>query len=97
MAKRRTISYRNTAILSITGGIISVAGVMIDSFTRATETDLGIAGTVIGAAAIIAWFLGAAAGLLALSTEYKRTAVAGLVLCGIALLIFVLAPTLIGA
>lgn len=96
MAKRRTISYKNTAILSVVGGALALIVVVGEIFSRMGTLDLGIAGAVVSGVAIVAWFLAAAAGVLALSTEYKRTAIVGLVLCGLAILIFLLAPTIAG-
>ena len=97
MAKRTTISYRNTAILSLTGGIIALTASIVEPVLGRSDYELGILGTIMATTAILAWFLGAAAGVLALSTEYKRMAVTGLVLCGLAILIFVAAPTILGA
>jgi hypothetical protein len=96
MAKRRTISYRNTALLSVVGGAISLAVAIGEIFTRTGALELGVAGTVISGFALVAWFLAAAAGVLALSTDYRRLAIAGLVLCSLAILIFLLAPTIAG-
>lgn len=94
MAKRRTISYRNTAILAVTGGIVSAAAACADLVAQAASTDLGSLNTVLGAVGIVAWFLGCAAGILTLSTEYKRAGIVALVLGGIAILLFMLSPTL---
>ena len=97
MAKPRTISYRNTAILSLVGGIVSLAVAIGDLVGLVSGTEYGMAGTIIGTVALVAWFLGGAAGVLALSTEYRRMAAVGLVLCALALLLFVLNPTIAGS
>jgi hypothetical protein len=96
MAKRRTISYRNTALLSVVSGGIALAVAIVDAVSLQNETDLGVAGTIMGAIGILAFLLGAAAGVLSLSTEYKRVGIVGLALCGIALGIFVILPLLFG-
>ncbi len=97
MAKPRTISYRNTAILSLVGGVVSLAVAIGDLVGLVSDIDYGMAGTIIGGVALVAWFLGGAAGLLALSTEYRRTAIVGLALCVLAILLFVLNPTIAGS
>ncbi len=84
-AKRRTISYRDTARLAVVGGTVALV-------TTATRLALPVlvdapppgADGALGTAGLIAWFLGVAAGVLALSTPHKRTAIVGLVLCGLA-------------
>jgi hypothetical protein len=96
MAKKQTISYRNTSLLAVAGGGIALAVAILDAVSLQSDTDLGVAGTIAGAIGMIAFLLGAAAGVLSLSTDYKRIGIAGLVLCGIALGIFVILPLLFG-
>jgi uncharacterized membrane protein YjfL (UPF0719 family) len=96
MAKRKTISYRTTARMALGGGILSLAAALTQGVADVAALDLGVTWTVLSVVAILAWFVGAAAGVLALSTEYKRTAIAALVLCGLAIVVFVTSPLLAG-
>jgi hypothetical protein len=92
MAKRKTISYRTTALIALIGGGIALAAATMQAVADVASLDLGVAWSVVGGAAIAAWFLAAASGVLAISTPYKRWAIAGLVMCGIAILVFLVAP-----
>jgi hypothetical protein len=94
MAKRRTISYRTTALMSLIGGAIALAAAVLQAVADVAALEWGAAWSVIGGIAIIAWFIAAASGVLALSTEYKRWAIAGLVMCGAAIIVFLVAPLL---
>lgn len=85
MGKRRTISYRDTARLALVGGILA----LVTTAARLAVPDLiatiSWLGPTLGTVGVAAWFLATAAGLLALSTPYRTTAIAGLVLCAITL------------
>lgn len=86
MAKRRTISYRDTARLAVTGGAIALATTAARLFMRDELDSVAWLAPTLGTLGVGTWFLAMAAGLLALSTPYRRMAVAGLVLCGITLI-----------
>ncbi len=88
MAKRRTISYRDTARLAVVCGAASALAVGARLALSAAGDPLPWLDPTLGTLGIVAWFLGTAAGVLAVSTPHRRTAVVGLVLCGVALVGF---------
>ena len=92
MAKRRTISYRTTALIALVGGGVSLAAAIVQTYTDIAGVDLGSVWSVVGGVAILVWFLAAASGVLAISTQYKRWAIAGLVMCGLAIVVFLVTP-----
>ena len=95
MAKKRRLSYEATAGLAIAGGAVSLAATIGVPLLPGGEGGTSALGQVFATAGVIAWFLGAAAGVLALSTPFAKRAGVGLALCGITALI-VLAAAMTG-
>ena len=95
MAKKRRLSYEGTAGLAIAGGALSLAAAIGVSLLPAGDGGTSVLGQVFATAGVVAWFLGAAAGVLALSTPFAKRAGVGLALCGITALI-VLAGVMFG-
>ncbi len=95
MAKKRRLSYEATAGLAIAGGALSLAAAIGVPLLPAGDGDTSVLGQVFATVGVIAWFLGAAAGVLALSTPFAKRAGVGLALCGITALI-VLAGVMFG-
>lgn len=86
MARRRTISYRDTARLALVGGIVALVTTAARLFIPEQVASVDWLGPTLGTVGVAVWFLATAAGLLALSTPHRRMAVAGLVLCALTLL-----------
>ncbi len=95
MAKKRRLSYEATARLAIAGGAISLVAAIGVPLVPERADGASVLGQVLATAGVIAWFLGAAAGILALSTPFAKRAIVGLAFCGVTALI-VLVSMMIG-
>lgn len=95
MAKKR-ISHEAMAAIGIAGGLVALAAVgsvrVVPGAGAEEPTALVQAIAILGFAA---WFVGAGASVLTLSTRLSRWGVVGLVICGIAAAAFVL-PSVLG-
>ena len=83
MAKKRRLSYEATAGLAIAGGAIALAAVIAVPLLPSDAESSAVLTQVIATIGVAAWFFGAAAGVLALSTPFSRRATVGLALCGV--------------
>jgi hypothetical protein len=86
MARRRVLSYRATANLALAGGVASLGSLVTVRLIARGAMDVPALSVVVGVLGVVMWFLGTAAGMLALSTPFKRRATVGLTLCGTVLL-----------
>jgi len=96
MAKKRRLSYEATAGLAIAGGAVALAAVIGVPLLPEGVGGSSALGQVLATLGVVAWFLGAAAGVLALSTPFAKRASVGLALCGIAAFIMIAAVMLRG-
>ena len=96
MAKKRRLSYEATAGLAIAGGAISLAAAIGVPLLPDGADASSVIGQVLATAGVVAWFFGAAAGVLALSTPFTKRAIVGLALCGVTALIVIVSVALGG-
>lgn len=94
MPKKR-ISYEAMAFLGIAGGLIALAAVVAARFLPGSVADEpSVLLQLLGIVGFVAWFLGAGASVLTLSTRLSRWGIAGLVLSGMTAAALVL-PTML--
>lgn len=96
MAARKTISYQATARLAVIGGAVSLLAVFGAWAMSDAGPDASALADALAILGTIAWFLGAASGVLSLSTPHARTGAVGLALCGVSA-VAVIVTQIIGA